>query len=143
MRAFKSGIAATLLTLGGIGAAQAEGPNKLFVTVTSDEVHNQAFAMILATQGMQQGQEPRVLLCGPGAEMATDDYEAEAVEPAGANPQQMMQNLINEGVQVDVCAIFLPNTDFTEDDLIDGVGVASAEEVAEYMADPQVRYFAN
>ncbi|ABM62185.1 DsrE family protein [Halorhodospira halophila] len=145
MRAFNKVVAAAALSVAGVGLVQADshGPDKLFVSVTSEDVQTQGFAMILATQGMQQGQEPRVLLCGPGAEMATEDYEADALDPAGANPQQMMRSLIGEGVQVDVCAIFLPNTDYTEDDLIEGVGVAEAPEVAEYMADPSVRYFSN
>lgn len=145
MRTLNKSVAAAVVAAAGIGLAQADGhgPDKLFVSVTSDDVQTQGMSMILATQGMQQGQEPRILLCGPGAEMATEDYTADALEPAGANPQQMMSNLIDEGVQVDVCAVFLPNTDYTEDDLIEGVGVAEAPEVAEYMADPSVRYFSN
>ncbi|MCG5532160.1 DsrE family protein [Halorhodospira sp. 9621] len=145
MRVFNKVLAAAAMAAAGVGLAQADGhgPDKLFVSVTSDDLQTQGMSMILATQGMQQGQEPRILLCGPGAEMATDDYSADALEPAGANPQQMMRNLIDEGVQVEVCAIFLPNTDYTEDDLIEGVGVAEAPEVAEYMADPSVRHFSN
>ncbi len=145
MRTLNKSVAAAVVAAAGIGLAQADGhgPDKLFVSVTSDDVQTQGMSMILATQGMQQGQEPRILLCGPGAEMATEDYTADALEPAGANPQQMMSDLIDEGVQVDVCAVFLPNTDYTEDDLIEGVGVAEAPEVAEYMADPSVRYFSN
>ncbi|MFW5695590.1 MAG: DsrE family protein [Alkalispirochaeta sp.] len=131
------------LVLGAAVVAQADEPDKLFVSVTSEDRQTQGFSMILATRAMEQGQEPRILLCGPGAEMALRDYDAEPLEPAGANPQQMMQNLINEGVTVEVCAIFLPNTEHTEDDLIDGVAVASVEDIAAYMADPEVRYFSN
>jgi len=149
MRSMKVLAASTVLALAGLGAAhagshgEAEGPNQLFVSVTSDSVQTQGMSMVLATRGMQQGQEPRILLCGDGAKMATEDYDAEPLQPAGATPQQMMMNLMNEGVTVEVCAIFLPNTEYTEDDLIDGVGVANPEEVAEYMARPDVRYFSN
>ncbi|MFP4184043.1 MAG: DsrE family protein [Halorhodospira sp.] len=143
MRAFKKACLVAALALGGAGAAQAEEPDKLFVSVTSEDRQTQGFSLILATKAMEQGQEPRILLCGPGAEMALRDYEAEPLEPAGANPQQMLQNLIEEGVTVEVCAIFLPNTEHTEDALIEGVEPASAEDVAAYMADPEVRYFSN
>ncbi len=143
MRAWKRGAIGALLALASASCMGAEERDKLFVTVTSGEAQAQGFSMILAKQGLKQGQEPRVLLCGPGAEMATEGYEAETLQPAGANPQELMQGLIEQGVQVDVCAIFLPNTTYTEADLIEGVGVASAGEVGAYMADPGVRYFSH
>jgi len=48
---------------------------------------------------------------------------------------------MNNGVQVDVCGIYLPNRDYTEADLMDGIGTAAPPEVAEYMKQEGVRYF--
>ena len=42
---------------------------------------------------------------------------------------------------VDVCAIFLPNTDYEESDLRQGVGVAAPGPMAEMMRDPNVPVF--
>lgn len=65
------------------------------------------------------------------------------MEPAGRNAQQLLMNLINNGAKVETCAIFLPNTDYTEADLLDGITPADPEEVGAYMADPSVRFFSN
>jgi len=143
MRFMKTIAASAVLAFATAGTAMAHSPDKIFVSVTSDNVLSQGMAMVLATQSMKQGQEPRVLLCGDAAEMATTSYDMPALQPFGASPQQLMQNLINEGVTVEVCAIFLPNTDFTEDDLIEGVGIAKPDDVSKYMADKNVRYFSH
>ncbi|BAU57499.1 hypothetical protein HH1059_08090 [Halorhodospira halochloris] len=144
---------AALAAVGLGGVAQADdndnnnnngfgGPDKLLVTVTSDDTHTQGMSMILATQAAERGQEVRVLICGKGTEMAVGRYRGESLEPAGANPQQMLKQLIEEyDVTAEVCGVFLPNTRYKEENLIDGVGVASPEDIGEYMADPKVRFF--
>ncbi|WP_019624506.1 DsrE family protein [Thioalkalivibrio thiocyanoxidans] len=144
MRTLKTLAASAVLAIAGAsGAAQAAEPNKLFVSLTSADEHTQFMSMVLANQTMRQGQEIRVLLCGPAATMATDDFDGPTLEPAGRNAQQLLMNLINNGAKVETCAIFLPNTDYTEADLLDGITPADPEEVGAYMADPSVRFFSN
>ena len=53
----------------------------------------------------------------------------------------MMVNLVKTGAMVEVCALFLPNSDRTPADLIEGVAVAKPPEVAAYMMKPGVRAF--
>jgi predicted peroxiredoxin len=118
------------------------GPDKLLITVTSDDTHTQGMSMILAMQAVKRGQQVRVLFCGDGTEMAVGRYRGASLEPVGANPQQIMKKLINEhDVQMEVCGVFLPNTRYGKENLIEGVGVASPSEIGEYMADPKVRFF--
>ncbi|WP_018948740.1 DsrE family protein [Thioalkalivibrio sp. ALMg11] len=144
MRAIKTLAASALLAFAGAGAAaQADEPSKLFVSVTSADDHTQFMSMVLANQSMRQGQEIRVLLCGPAATMATEDFDGATMQPADRNAQQLMMNLLNNGATVETCAIFLPNTDYTEADLLDGITPADPEEVGAYMADPNVRFFSN
>ncbi|TVP54304.1 MAG: hypothetical protein EA351_13565 [Gemmatimonadales bacterium] len=113
----------------------------VFVVVTQEDNMTQGMAMVLANQSLDQEAEVRVLLCGPGASLALDGHDGDLLEPREVTPGQLLDRLIGEGVQVDVCAIFLPNTEWTEEDLRDGVGVAEPPEVAEYMLRPGVRYF--
>lgn len=114
----------------------------MFTVITSDSAETQMMALILTMQAVQQQRDARVLLCDAGGDVARTDVEDGPVfEPAGRSPQQMLRGLIKQGVQVDVCAIYLPQRDADESDLIDGVGAAKAPEVGDHMADPDVRYF--
>ncbi|WP_019626273.1 hypothetical protein [Thioalkalivibrio sp. ALJT] len=143
MRTIKTLAASAILAIAGASGAQAGEPDKLFVSLTSGDDHTQFMSMVLANQGMRQGQEIRVLLCGPAATMATEDFDGATMQPADRNAQQLLMNLVNNGATVETCAIFLPNTDYTAADLLDGITPANPEEVGAYMADPSVRFFSN
>lgn len=121
--------------------AQADDPDELFVVVTSDDAQTQMMAMVLANQSLNQGASVRVLLCGDGGRLALANEEFPVFQPADRTPQQLLQRLINEGSTVEVCAIYLPNTDADESDLVEGIGVAQPPAIAEHMMKPTVRYF--
>lgn len=140
--AFCATLAAGLLLGTTVTAqAQTDDPEELFVVVSTDDAQTQMMAMVLANQSLSQGASVRVLLCGEGGRLALADEEFPAFQPADRTPQQLLRNLINEGVTVDVCAIFLPNTDTDESDLIEGIGTARPPAIAEYMMKPGVRHF--
>lgn len=122
-------------------SAAAQDDAAVFVVVTQDENMTQGMAMVLANQSLDQGAEVRVLLCGPGATLALTGHDGDVLQPRGITPGQLLERLIAQGAQVDVCAIFLPNTEWTESDLREGVGLAQPPEVAAYMLRPGVRYF--
>ncbi len=133
---------AIVLTLSLIGMAEKSSAEEdLFVVVTSDSHETQMMSMVLSFQSAQQGQNVRVLLCDDAGKLALSGYEFPEFEPAGRTPQQLMNQLIDGGATVEVCAIFLPNRDYTESDLIDGIGIANPEEVARFMKQEGVRYF--
>ncbi len=132
-------VAITLLLLALPAMAER---NPMFTVITSAEEETQMMALILSMQAIEQDRSVRILLCDAGGELAlADKDEGTVFEPAGRTPQQLLTGLIQRGVQVDVCAIFLPQREAGEDDLIEGVGSARAPEVGEYMATPEVRYF--
>ncbi len=119
-----------------------DGSHKsLFVTVTSDDNMTQGMALVLANQAIDRDAEVRVLLCSDGARLALGEPVGEELKPREVRPQQLLQRLVGEGATVEVCAIFLPNTDYTEDDLMEGVGVASPGDVADYMLSRHVHFF--
>ncbi|PKD44496.1 DsrE family protein [Rhodohalobacter barkolensis] len=131
---------ATLIGFAGLANAQTD-TESLFVVLTSDDAETQMMAMVLATQSLNKDVPVRVLLCSDAGELALKDSESPAFVPADRSPKQLLMGLMNNGVQVEVCGIFLPNRDYTEADLIDGVGTAAPPEVAEFMKQEGVRYF--
>ena len=129
-----------LVSFAGLAEAQSEN-DPLFVVLTSNDAETQMMAMVLATQSLNKDVPVRVLLCSAAGDLALKDTESTSFAPADRSPKQLMMGLMDNGVKVEVCGIYLPNRDYTEADLIDGIGTAAPPEVAEYMKQEGVRYF--
>lgn len=122
-----------------------ETKDQALVILTSDSLQTQGMAMILSNAMQQQGTDLHILLCDAAGDLAVDGYEsAEAINtppsnPAGqVKPEGILQMIMGKGAQVEVCAIYLPNSEYGEDDLIEGVGVAAPGPMAEMMRDPSI-----
>ena len=131
---------------------EAEGAkamdDKALVILTSDSLETQGMAMILANAMQQQGTDLQLLLCDQAGDLAVEGYQsAQPINtppsnPAGqVTPEGIMQMLMSKGAQVDVCAIYLPNRDYGEEVLREGVGIAAPGPIAELMRDPAVPVF--
>lgn len=114
---------------------------ELFVALTSNDAETRMMAMVLATQSINQGVQVRVLLCSEAGELAIKDSESPAFKPADRSPKQLLNGLIDQGATVEVCGIFLPNREYTKENLIDNIGVASPPEVAAYINRESVKLF--
>jgi len=133
----------------GLGApfsaqAQDDAPtpaDNIFVVVSSSEAQTQMMAMVLGNQVAAKGASVRVLLCDSAGKLAVQGESFPSFEPADKTPQDLLQGLMQKGATVEVCAIFLPNTEYEQSDLLDGVGVAKPGPVSDYMMQPDVRYF--
>ncbi|MCC5857722.1 MAG: hypothetical protein JJT90_06185 [Ectothiorhodospiraceae bacterium] len=143
MQKLLTGMITALMLCGlSLSVSAAERPDLLTV-ITSDSNDTQAMALILTRASVQQGSGARILLCDHAGELAVkgSDMGSTVVQPADASPRQMLAGLIQAGVTVEVCAIFLPNRVFDEGDLVDGVGIARPGPIAEFMAAPDTRLF--
>ena len=139
------------LGMGGLSSAQAQDDGSasaesasaqdVFVVVSSGEAQTQMMAMVLGNQVAAKGASVRVLLCDSAARLAVQGESFPTFEPAGRTPQNLLQGLMQKGATVEVCAIFLPNTEYESSDLLDGVGVAKPGPIADHMLKPGVRYF--
>lgn len=119
-----------------------EAPATLVTVVTAPEPQTQLMAMVLTLQAIQQGAEARVLLCGPGGDLGLADPPESAVagqEPQGASPQGLLRRLIEAGVPVEVCALYLPNAGLAAEALLDGVTPAEPPAMAAHLIAPNVR----
>jgi predicted peroxiredoxin len=124
--------------------AQDDAPasaDNIFVVVSSGEAQTQMMAMVLGNRVAAKGASVRVLLCDAAARLAVERESFPSFQPAGKTPQNLLQGLMQKGATVEVCAIFLPNTEYEESDLLSGVGVAKPGPVADHMLKPDVRYF--
>jgi len=133
--------AATLLAI-GLGGGSALAKDSLFVVVTSPDPQTQAMAMVLTNQALQRQTPVRLLLCGPGGDLALKDYQGSSLQPSGKTPQQMMQAAITAGAQVELCALYLPNSaGKTPADLINGVNPVKPPEIGAHMDQENIRFF--
>ncbi len=122
--------------------ALADSPDSLVTVVTSENAQTQLMAMVLTTQAIEQGADARILLCGPGGDLALSDAPETATAPQppqDASPQGMLQMLMERGVTVEVCAIYLPGLGADESVLVEGVGVAQPPAMAGAMMDTDAR----
>ncbi|MBY6202228.1 hypothetical protein KUV65_12695 [Maritalea mobilis] len=134
---FVSMLVAAGLTLGAAPMALAQDAAPLVTVVTADNPQTQLMSMVLTGQAAQQGHPVRVLLCGPGGDLALADAPESATAgqpPMGASPQGLLMQLIEGGATVEVCAIYLPGLGADESVLIDGVSVAQPPAMAGAMA---------
>jgi predicted peroxiredoxin len=119
-----------------------EAPPKLVTVVTSAEPQTQLMAMVLSFQAQEQGAEVRMLLCGPGGDIALKE-PPEAVtapqEPMDMNPQKLMGRIMANGAEVQVCALYLPNAGLDESALLDGVTAAEPGPMAAALLAPDTR----
>ena len=118
---------------------QAQSAPELFVTVNAGNPQTQGMAFVLATAAMEQKTIVRVLLCSEGGQLAIKGKESVVLKPRNVTPKDMLQGLIKNGSKVEVCALFLPNSEWKPADLIEGVSVAKPADIAAYMLQPGVK----
>lgn len=121
--------------------ASDEAP-RLVTILTSSDAQTQLMSMVLTMQSIKQGADSYILLCGPAGDLALKDAPASATAPQlpkGMSPQGLMQKILANGGQVDVCAIYLPNKGVRAEALIDGVGAAKPKPMAARLMQDNVR----
>ena len=128
--------ALTLLFTAGIALADDD---RWLVMLTSGDVQTQGMALVLATEAQRQGTPVRVLLCDEAGKLALKDFTPPTLKPRDVTPKQMLQGLMQNGAQVQFCALFLPNSGKTTADLIDGVTAATPPEIVNQLNDNDTR----
>ena len=105
-------------------AAQAD---ELFVSIHSAGAMAQGAGLVLASQALEQKVAVRMLLCDAAGDIAVTG-------------QQMPT--LKAGAQVEVCALYLPNSGRQASDLVAGVTPAKPADVAAHLLKPGVRTLA-
>ena len=128
----------TFLIVGIAGAAEqpAQPAADKLVILSSDSLQTQGMALVLATALEARGNSIHVLLCDQAGKLAINEYEPDTLAPRDKTPKDLLMGLMNKGAIVQVCALFLPNSEYTEASMIDGVTVAMPPEIASLMDQP-------
>lgn len=119
-----------------VSAFSAEKRQDMLFVVTSPDAQTQMMSMVLLTQSFQKGANVNVLLCGPGADITVNGSSETLFKPIDKSPQMLLKGLIENGVSVQVCPLYLPAKGLTIDALIPGVTQAKPPAVADQMVHP-------
>lgn len=112
------------------------------VILTSASLQTQGMAMVLARSMQEQGVQLSILLCDKAGDLAIDCYQsAKELAPKGMKPEGLLQKIIEANAYVAVCALYLPNSTYQEQDLRKGVRVAQPSEITKIMCDRYSKVF--
>lgn len=114
---------------------------KALIIVNSGSLQTQGMAMVLGNAMQEQGTQVDVLLCDKAGDLALSETANEALKPRGVTPEQLMMKLQQGGANVNVCALYLPNSSHDKAALRDGVGVAQPPAIAKQMTAEDTRVF--
>ncbi len=113
------------------------------VTVILSDASNmtQGMALVLANQMQAQGAQVDILLCDQAGALALKEAGGEALKPNDVTPAQLLNAAMQKGATASVCALYLPNTGYTQAQLKDGVSVAMPDAMARAMLETQRKVF--
>lgn len=113
------------------------------VTVILSDASNmtQGMAMVLANQMQAQGAQVDILLCDQAGALALKEAGGEALKPNDVTPAQLLNAAMQKGATASVCALYLPNTGYTQAQLKEGVSVAKPDAMARAMLEAQRKVF--
>ena len=122
-------------------ATNVDNTKGIFVILTDEDPMTQMMALVLSTQTLEQGKSLQILLCGPAGKLALKNSRQTMFKPINKSPQMLLAGLIARGVEVQICPLFLPNTNISESQLIIGISIAKAPVIAQKMRDEGIKLF--
>ena len=112
------------------------------VILPSASLQTQGMAMVLARALQEQGVQLHILLCDQAGDLAISTYHsAKALAPKGMKPEGLLQQLLDAGAKVAVCALYLPNSVYQEQDLRSGIAIAQPAQIASLMRAKESKVF--
>ena len=112
------------------------------VIISTASLQTQGMALVLSRALQERGVQLNILLCDAAGDLAIADYQsASALAPKGMKPEMLLQQLLTSGAQVAVCALYLPNSQYKQEDLQAGVTVAQPGDIAQMMCNKDTKVF--
>lgn len=140
-------IAAACLVAGSLSitGAQAENSskqvNQALIILTSSSLQTQGMAMVLGNAMQAKGVSVDVLLCDTAGDLALASTTSKTLKPRNVTPEQLMLKLQKKGGNVSVCALYLPNSSHSKQDLRQDISVATPPQMAGMMSANSVRVY--
>lgn len=132
-------VSITALALSACFSAQVYAQDVL-VYVTSGNTQTQGMAMVLSGQMLQQKAKVHLLLCDEAGDLALTASDSEPLKPMNKSPAELLDNLMQQGVTVEVCALYLPIKG-AEVTLKPGIHAAKPPVIAAKLLNPDVKTF--
>lgn len=126
----------TLSLLAAISAAQAES-QPVTVILNAASTMSQGVALVLSNQMQAQGGQVHILLCDKAGDLALKGATGEKLKPQDVTPAQLLDSAIKKGATASVCALYLPNSGHTPDQLKDGIVAAKPDAMGRALMEPQ------
>lgn len=134
-------LAALSLALPANAGSHEKTIDNVMLILSDSSTQTQGMAMVLGNSMADQGARVQVLLCDKAGDLALNADQSASLKPNDLTPGQMLRRLIKQGASVSVCALYLPNSGYTQTDLLDGVKVATPKEMSAQMLNPELRVF--
>lgn len=142
MKRVKVTAASLLLLVGVVFAAQGKDmTQKALVILASDSSQTQGMALVLSNTMVSDGAQVSLMLCDEAGDLALKEDDSDTLKPKNISPGQMLRGFMKAGGKVQVCALYLPNSEYTQEDLLEGVTVATPPSITQQMLDPEMRTF--
>jgi len=113
--------------------ANADNAAGAFVMINSAAAMTQGAALVLANNMLDQGAKVDIMLCDEAGNLALKGAQAPKLKGADASPIDLLNGAMSKEAEVAVCALYLPNTGHTAEDLLEGVLPAKPPVMAEKM----------
>ncbi len=124
--------AGAILATSSFAGESAKGLN---VALTANDAQTQLMAMVLSLKTLKQKKSVNMILCSAAGELAIKNSRSPKLKPMDKSPKMMLQAIIKNGANVQVCPLYLPNANKSKSDLIKGVTVAKPNKVATWLLD--------
>jgi predicted peroxiredoxin len=98
-------------------------------------------AMVLGNAMQAKGVSVDVLLCDQAGDLALSSTVNKPLKPLNVTPENLITKLQSKGANISVCALYLPNSEHSTQDLRDGIKVATPPEMANMMTSENVRVY--
>lgn len=147
MRSLKQIAAACLVTGSLLSASSAQAQDhvtqvdKALIILTSPSLQTQGMAMVLGNTMQAKGVSVDLLLCDTAGDLALTATTSSTLKPINATPEQLMLKLQKGGASVSVCALYLPNSTHSKQDLRQDISVATPPQMASMMSSDDVRVY--
>lgn len=132
---------AALSLLACLGTAYADN-QPVTIILNSGSTMTQGIALVLANQMQAQGGQVQILLCDKAGDLALKNAGGDKLKPQDITPPQLLDGAIKKGATAAVCALYLPNSGHTPDQLKDGIVAAKPDAMGKSMLDPQRKVIA-
>jgi predicted peroxiredoxin len=130
-----------LSLLATLGTAYADN-QPVTIILNSESTMTQGIALVLANQMQAQGGQVQILLCDKAGDLALKNTGGNKLKPQDVTPAQLLDGAIKKGATAAVCALYLPNTGHTAEQLKDGIVAAKPDAMGRSMMEAQRKVIA-